>query len=155
LSDILKQDHWDFVAGSIHYIDGWGFDHKPEFWHGVDVDKAYHRYYEIMRAAIRSGLFDGVAHPDSIKCFGHYPDYDVNPTYELLAGELAGANMYAEQSGGLRLNYGFPELGLNPNILRTFIKNGVRILTASDAHKPEHAGMFIEGLLEKIESCKP
>ncbi|HEX3046277.1 MAG TPA: PHP domain-containing protein, partial [Bacillota bacterium] len=46
LKQILNQYPWDFLTGSVHYIDGWGFDHKAEFWEGVEVDWAYHRYYE-------------------------------------------------------------------------------------------------------------
>ncbi|HWR05325.1 PHP domain-containing protein [Sporomusa sp.] len=146
LQAILSQYKWDFVIGSVHYIDDWGFDHKAEFWNGIEVNKAYKRYYEIMFDLVRSKLFNGLAHPDSIKCFGYYPDYDLTETYINLAKALNDATMYAEQSGGLTLNYGFAELGLNPQILRVFKDNGVRILTASDAHKPEHAGENISKL---------
>jgi histidinol-phosphatase (PHP family) len=148
LSDILKQYQWDFITGAIHYIDAWGFDHKDEFWNGVDVDHAYRRYYQIMHDLINSGLFTGLAHPDSIKCFGYYPAYDLTETYLCLADDLNKAGMYAEQSGGLALNYGFKGLGLNPGMLKVFKENGVRMLTASDAHRPEHTGANIRELQE-------
>jgi histidinol-phosphatase (PHP family) len=151
LADILNQYKWDFVTGAVHYIDSWGFDHKAEFWDGVDIDKAYKRYYEIMLDLINLKLFTGLAHPDSIKCFGHYPAYDLTETYIRLANALNKANMYAEQSGGLALNYGFAELGLNPGILKIFKENAVRILTASDAHKPEHTGEQIKALQKIME----
>lgn len=146
LADILKQYQWDFVTGSIHYIDNWGFDHKAEFWCGIDVDRAYRRYYEIMLEMIKTSLFNGVAHPDSIKCFGHYPSQNLCSTYTILAEALNKADMYAEQSGGLALNYGCSELGMNQDMLRIFKGNNVRILTASDAHRPEHAGANIKEL---------
>jgi histidinol-phosphatase (PHP family) len=146
LDSLLKQYKWDFITGSIHYIDSWGFDHKAEFWRGIDVDSAYRRYYEIMHQLIASKLFNGVAHPDSIKCFGHYPSQDLSGTYTALAEALNKAGMYAEQSGGLALNYGFQELGMNPRMLKIFKANNVRVLTASDAHRPEHAGVNIREL---------
>lgn len=72
IRDIIKDFDWDFVTGSVHWIDGWGFDHKKEFWEGKDTDKLYARYYEIMESLIKAKLFNIVAHPDSIKCFGHH-----------------------------------------------------------------------------------
>ncbi|HEX2944370.1 MAG TPA: PHP domain-containing protein [Clostridia bacterium] len=146
LLEQLKLYNWDFVTGSVHYIKNWGFDHRAEFWQGIDVNAAYRSYYEIMLEMIGTGAFSGVGHPDSIKCFGHYPDYDLGETYETLAGALNNAGMYAEQSGGLALNYGASELGMNPEMLRVFKKRRVRILTASDAHEPGHAGMNIPEL---------
>lgn len=150
LIDIVKKHEWDFVTGSVHYINNWGFDHKAEFWNGIDVDEMYHKYYEIMFEMINTKAFTGVAHPDSIKCFGFYPGYSLGSTYEAVAKALNNAGMYAEQSGGLALNYGFPELGMNPEMLSTFMQNDVRILTASDAHSPQHAGMNIFEMLKLV-----
>lgn len=146
LANLLKQYDWDFVTGSVHYVNNWGFDHKPELWQGIDIDGAYTGYYETMHKLIGSGLFSGVAHPDSIKCFGHYPSKAMNDTYNALAEALNKAGMYAEQSGGLVLNYGTAELGMNPAMLKIFKSHNVRILTASDAHVPEHAGANIKEL---------
>lgn len=55
--------------------------------------------------------------------------------------------MYAEQSGGLNLNYSKDcELGMNPLMLSILKEKGVRILTASDAHSPDHVGTNIAEL---------
>ena len=50
-----------------------------------------------------SGLFNGLAHPDSIKCFGYKPDIDLTEYYNKLAVLLNKNGMYAENSGGLQL----------------------------------------------------
>lgn len=152
LADLLKQYEWDFVTGSVHFVNNWGFDHKPGLWHGIDIDEAYRRYYEIMHQLVTSKLFNGVAHPDSIKCFGHYPSEDLGSTYTALAKALNKAYMYAEQSGGLALNYGFPGLGMNSDMMKIFKTNNVRILTASDAHIPEHAGANIKKLQSALDA---
>lgn len=152
LDSILKEYKFDFLTGSVHYIDDWGFDHKAEFWKDINVDKAYKRYYEIMEDLIKTEIFDGLAHPDSIKCFQYYPSYDLKDTYARIANLLNKTHMYAEQSGGLALNYGFSELGMNKVMLGVFKENNVKISTASDAHKPEHAGANICGLQQLIES---
>ena len=72
-----------------------------------------------------SGLFNGLAHPDSIKCFGYKPDIDLTEYYNKLAVLLNKNGMYAENSGGLQL------------------KNNVQIETASDAHKQSDVGANI------------
>jgi histidinol-phosphatase (PHP family) len=153
LSDILKQYEFDFLTGSVHWIDGWGFDHpkQKELWKTVDIDKAYKRYYDIMCELCDSGLFGGLAHPDSIKCFGHQPSCDLAGAYHKLAQALNRNKMYAENSGGLRLNYnGNLELGLNREMLQAFKENKVTLLTASDAHKQSDVGANIKELQKMI-----
>ncbi len=151
LASILDEYQVDFLAGAVHWIDGWGFDHQAEHWQGKDVDKMYRRYYQIMADLADSGLFDGLAHPDSIKCFGHYPAIDLTADYERLALLLGKQGMYAEQSGGLALNYGFPELGLNRKLLAVLQDNGITIRTASDAHQVSDVGRNIPELLRLLE----
>ena len=146
LSDILKEYSFDFLTGSVHWIDGWGFDHpnQKETWHSIDVNDAYDRYYEIMCELCCSGLFTGLAHPDSIKCFGHTPTSEMTEKYQKLAVLLNKYGLYAENSGGLQLNYDRGlELGLNSKLLNTFKQNGVTICSASDAHKQSDVGANI------------
>ncbi len=140
ISDLINSFDFDFITGSIHWVDGFGFDHRAELWNGIDVDKLYKRYYELMLQLIDSRLFTGLAHPDSVKCFKYFPSFDLTPIYELLAKALRNNNMYAEQSGGLALNYGYPTLGMNDKMLNIFKQRGVTMLTASDAHRPEDVG---------------
>ena len=146
LTDILRQYHFDFLTGSVHWIDSWGFDHKgqKELWESKNVNKVYKRYYEIMFQLCESRLFTGLAHPDSIKCFGYKPDIDLTDYYNKLAVLLNQNDMYVENSGGLKLNYSPTlELGLNPELLSILRKNNVHIEPASDAHKQSDVGAYI------------
>ena len=135
---------FDFITGSVHYIDGWAFDHKPEHWSGRDVDATYVRYYEIMSNLIKSGLFDILAHPDSIKCFDNYPSIDLTESYKNIADLLVLSGVKAEHSAGLHMNYKHSSLGMNKTMLQVFKKAGVDMITASDAHRPEDVGKFIK-----------
>lgn len=146
IRDILNSFPFDFAVGSIHWVEGFGFDHKAEFWNGIDTEELYRKYYSLMLRLVKSGLFSGVAHPDSIKCFHHYPINDLTDTYCLLADELNAHHMYAEQSGGLALNYGFEEAGMNQTMLNVLKNKNVDIRFASDAHKPEDVGANISKL---------
>lgn len=146
LQDVLKNYEFDFLTGSVHWIDGWGFDHpgQAELWKSKNIEEVYKRYYEIIFQLCESGLFSGLAHPDSIKCFGYKPDIDLTGYYEKLAVLLNKHSMYAENSGGLRLNYSPNiELGLNSQLLSILRKNNVQIETASDAHKQIDVGANI------------
>ncbi|WMJ23635.1 PHP domain-containing protein [Paludicola sp. MB14-C6] len=151
IKDIITGYDYDFITGSVHWVDGFGFDHKKELWDNIDIDNTYKRYYEIMESLIKSKLFTGVAHPDSIKCFGHTPSYDLIPTYKHIAKLLKEYNMYAEQSGGLHLNYHTSDIGMNPLMLKIFKEYNVRMETASDAHQPSHVGVNIKKLQAMIE----
>ncbi len=140
LESLDARNSFDFVTGSIHWLDGWGFDHKKERWNGRDVNEVYRRYFELELDLLQSGLFDHVAHPDSIKCFGHYPEYDLEPTYARVAEAAMAAKVAFEQSCGLRNNYAHETLGLDRNFLAALRARGVPLLTASDAHRPEDVG---------------
>jgi histidinol-phosphatase (PHP family) len=133
--------------GSIHFVDNFAFDHKAGHWAGLDVDKIYRRYFEDSVSLAKSGIFDGIGHPDAIKLFGHKPSYSLSGYYESLAKELAKSNMYADQNSGVARRC--PEtssLGMDAELLRILKKYHVKIITSSDAHCPEDVGYKIKEL---------
>jgi len=149
LANILNQYNFDFLTGSVHSIDGWVFDapDQQELWRDVDVNKTYRRYYEIMLELCESGLFTGLAHPDSIKCFGYNATCDLTEEYHKLAAALNKNNMYTEHNGGLKRRYNPDlELGMNLQLLGILKQHGVKIKTASDAHKQDDIGAYIREL---------
>jgi len=145
IKECISDFDWDFLTGSIHWIDGWGFDHSDtkDSWLKQDVNSIYIRYYELMIQLVESRIFNVVAHPDSIKCFNYYPSIDLKDIYKELSLSLKDNNVKAEFSNGLYINYDHEELGLNRDLLKVFLENGVEIGTSSDAHRPEDVGKFI------------
>jgi histidinol-phosphatase (PHP family) len=145
IQNIISNFDWDFLTGAIHWVDGWGFDHPAikDSWRKKDVDEIYRKYYQLMEELIQSNLFDHLAHPDSIKCFGYYPDYDLKETYSNIAKQLKKHEMKAEFSVGLHINYGHEEFGLNKQLLAILKQENVELITASDAHVPENVGKYI------------
>lgn len=143
---LVSDFDWDFLTGSIHWIDGWGFDHPvtKETWEKKDVDNIYLKYYELMIKLVESKIFTILAHPDSIKCFDYYPKIDLSNLYNKLAISLKENNVKAEFSCGLYNNYKHNEMGPNRELLSALIYNKVDIITASDAHKPEDVGRSIK-----------
>lgn len=146
IKSITSDFSWDFLTGSIHWIDGWGFDHPKTkgLWEDKDVDVVYSEYYELMIKLVESKIFSNLAHPDSIKCFDYYSDCDLSHLYKNLALSLKENNSNVEFSNGLLINYNHSELGMNKELLKILIDNKVNIVTASDAHRPEDVGMYIK-----------
>jgi len=141
----LSGFNWDFLTGSVHWIDGWGFDHKETKgeWALLDVDAVSRRYYEIMIHLVESRLFTCLAHPDSIKCFGYSPKSDFSPVYNTLGVALNSSGMETEISCGLKVNYGLDEIGPCKPLLSALRANQVKLVTASDAHAPQDTGRFM------------
>ena len=64
----------DIVLGSVHWLAGEMVDH-PDYpiWQTHSVAEVWRLYFEQLRAAASSGLYDVMAHPDLPKVFGQRP----------------------------------------------------------------------------------
>ncbi len=150
IEEMTRNKGFDFLLGSIHFVDGFAFDHKPEHWIGMDVDTIYRRYFEDSVSLAQSKLFDGIGHPDTIKLFGHRPSFSLLNYYESLAEALSNSNMYADQnSGAARRCPGTASLGMDKDLLHVLREKNVKIITSSDAHCPEDVGDKIQ----ELENC--
>lgn len=141
IEQLTKDKEFDFLLGSVHFVDNFAFDHKAEHWEGIDIDRIYRKYFEDSVSLAKSGLFDGIGHPDSIKLFGHRPSFSLLDYYDELAQELSDNGMYADQNSGAARRC--PEtsgLGMEKEFLHILKKRNVRIITSSDAHCPEDVG---------------
>lgn len=149
----IKQMYpFDFLVGSIHFIDGWAFSHLKQQWNknDCDIDELYEKYYAIMLSLVDCGLFSGLAHPQSLQCFGAYPQKNYKHIYLQLAQALCTKSMYIEESSGLAINYGDKQLGMNTDMLECMVKYNVPVLTASDAHLPQNVGLYIKEMNERL-----
>jgi histidinol-phosphatase (PHP family) len=149
-AELVKDKGFDFLLGSIHFVDDFSFDHKPEHWDGIDVDKIYRRYFGDSVSLAKSGIFDGIGHPDAIKLFGHKPSYSLTEYYENLAKELAKSGMYADQNSGIARRCPGASLGMEKELVLMLKKHNVQIITSSDAHCPEDVGDKIKEMNERI-----
>lgn len=152
IKEVLSKYPYDFVIGSIHSIDGLLYDmsafSKDILWDKYDVNDIYKRYYEIMEDMIKSDLFTQIGHPDQLKLFNYYPTYDLTPTYEKLALLAKEHDVYMENNTGIHYRYHHEDMGTNQEFLAILKKHGVKIMTASDAHVPNHVGMLIKEISE-------
>jgi histidinol-phosphatase (PHP family) len=140
LAALLEPYPWDYVLGSIHFVDGFPVDQEPGLVHRVPVGEAWRRYFVWLRNAARSGLFDCLAHPDLIKIFGmRAPEEETHYLHVETADAIEAAGVCIEVSAvGLHKPVGelYPDRGL----LAACHERGVPITLASDAHQPAHVG---------------
>jgi histidinol-phosphatase (PHP family) len=141
----LAQTEYDYAIGSVHYIDGWAFDH-PDYKQGFadqDIDEIYHRYAQILIQMVESRLFDIVGHIDLVKIWGHRPRRQKAAKYLLpVMQAIKKTGMVVEiNSAGLRKPV--KELYPADDILDLLYSLNVPITLGSDAHHPQQMG---EGL---------
>ena len=134
----------DYLIGSVHFIDDWGFD-NPEFigqYDREDIDAIWQRYFDLIEAMAKSKLFDIVGHLDLIKVFKFLPKHK---TVTELAYKALVAIKEADMTLELNIaGYRKPIAEAYPSkeLLEIAFDLGIPITFASDAHKPEQIALF-------------
>ncbi|NTU89726.1 MAG: histidinol-phosphatase HisJ family protein [Actinobacteria bacterium] len=129
---------YEYLLGSVHFIDGWAFDNPDELavWDERDVDEVWTRYFSLWCDAVTSAVpFDCMAHPDLPKKFGHRPSFDTRELFAEVARVAAARQVMVEvNTAGLRrpVKEVYPSQGL----LNAFYEAGVDCTFGSDAHAP-------------------
>ncbi|MDP4171556.1 MAG: histidinol-phosphatase HisJ family protein, partial [Bacillota bacterium] len=147
LQELLSSYEWDYVIGSIHYIYGWGFDNpdtQDRFEH-YNLEKLYRDFFEEVEKAIRSNIFNFVAHLDNLKVFTHRPDEPLlTDHYEKIAKALVETDTATEINAGLYYRYPVKEMCPSPAFLDVLIREGVIFTTSSDSHFPDDIGAYVD-----------
>jgi histidinol-phosphatase (PHP family) len=141
VSQILAGYDFDYVMGSVHFLDGWGFD-DPRYLDGYrerEAEEIWSRYFELLGDAAETGLFDVMAHPDLVKKFRCFPSGDLTAYYRECLDRFREAGVVVEVStAGLRkpVEEIYPSL----HFLVECRKRGLEVTLGSDAHRPEEVG---------------
>jgi histidinol-phosphatase (PHP family) len=146
---LLAPYPWDYLLGSVHWIDGLSVDGEPRLVDEVGVEETWRRYFEMLARAAVSRLFDSLSHPDLVKIFGNRVDaFD----YSEIADAIAAAGVAVEVStAGLRKPVG--ELYPHPDLLAACRERGVPVTTGSDAHVPSLVGRDFDSARELLRSA--
>ena len=145
---VLKADV-DYLIGSVHFIDKWGFD-NPEFlsgWKEKDIDEIWKAYFEATEAMANSGLFDVVGHLDLIKVFKYLPREDTRILAKDALKAIKKSGMVLElNTAGLRKPIG--EIYPSRALLEAAYELDIPITFSSDAHSPKQVGLGYEEATE-------
>jgi histidinol-phosphatase (PHP family) len=127
LAELLEPYPWDYLLGSVHWLDGLAVDLRPGIWGQSPVEAVWDRYFAALAELAASGFVDVLAHPDLAKIFGHRPQRIEYPALDGVALEISTAGLHKPVG----------ELYPDPEFLRAC---PLPITLASDAHVPEHVG---------------
>ena len=144
IAELLEPYPWDYVLGSVHFVDGFPVDQEPSLVHKLPAGEAWRRYFVWLRNAARSGLFDSLSHPDLVKIFGvRASDDETHYLHLETADAIQAAGVCVEVSAaGLHKPVG--ELYPDRELLAACHERGVPITLASDAHEPVNVGRDID-----------
>jgi histidinol-phosphatase (PHP family) len=145
-STLLEPYPWDYLIGSVHFIDGYGVDGPPALVDAVGPEETWRRYETELTAAARSGLFDTLGHPDVVKMFGPTLEWawsDLIPALDGVCLEVSSAGLH-KRHGRL-----YPE----PELLAGAREAGVPITLASDAHAPGNVGRDLDRAIEHARAA--
>lgn len=152
LKEFLDQYSFDYVLGSIHFLDGWGFDDTRflEVYQRWDMEELYQCYFKVLQGAAKSGLFDILAHPDLIKKFNYRPDKSLTELYEKTARIIKAGDLCIElNTAGLR--YPAAEIYPAAEFLEICQNYKIPISLGSDAHRPVEVGADFDYGLKLIK----
>lgn len=141
--DYLDKYSWDYVIGSVHHLNSWGFDNPAyvrEF-DRRDIDELYEVYFASVCSLAELGLVDVIGHLDLIKKFGHRPTRDTGSLYRYVASVLKGADVAVELNTSGR-DKDAREFYPSREFLEVLAAEGVPLTLGSDAHKPAEVGRY-------------
>jgi histidinol-phosphatase (PHP family) len=142
----------DYLIGSVHFIDEWGFD-NPEFigrYEHEDINEIWQKYFDAIEAMAKTKLFDIVGHLDLIKVFKFMPTRDIKSIAKnaLIAIKDAGMIMEINVAG-----YRKPIAEAYPSkeLLQEAFRLEIPITLSSDAHKPEQVGLYNDRVMQLVK----
>jgi histidinol-phosphatase (PHP family) len=154
MANLLDEREWDYVIGSVHFLQDRALDMRGEWdvWRSGDPKKVWRRYFETLGEAARSGMFDVIAHPDLVKVWGGdapRPDGDLRRFYDLAMDGIAESDVAIEVStAGLRKPVG--EIYPAPAFLEMCLEAGRPVALSSDAHVPADLAFRYDEALEYL-----
>ena len=152
--EYIEAHDFDFVIGSIHHLNGWGFDDPQniETYKEYDIREVYERYFALLEKLVDSGLADIIGHLDLTKKFGFRPKEGYTDLKEHIAKKIAAAGLVVElNTSGFDKPVG--EFYPDEETLKFLYEDGGSVILSSDAHAPEEVGRHFDmaiGLLKRI-----
>src|SRR3954447_11458265 len=159
MAALLDTYEWDYVIGSVHFLGDYAVDWDDE---AVDIwrrestpERVWKRYFDTLREATLSGLYDVMAHPDLVKVWGSgrpLPDTDLRRYYEPAVEAMLDAGVAMEVStAGLRK----PVREIYPAraMLEMAVDAGLPIALSSDAHLPAQIDFEYDAAVALLRDC--
>lgn len=152
VSGFIREQEFDYVIGSVHFLGSWGFD-DIIFVHQYDerdVDEVYEQYFDAVKRSATSGMFDIIAHCDLVKKFGHRPSRNLRDIAWEAMKTIRDEGLCVEiNTSGLRKPV--KEVYPSGTILEIIRELGIPLTLGSDAHAPEDVGRDFDSAVGLVE----
>ncbi len=151
---IIDSYPYDYIIGSVHFIDDWAFDDPAcrEYWKKYDVNVVYRKYYSLLRQSARTGFFQIIGHCDLPKKFGARPSEDLTDEIKATAKVFKDTGVSIEiNTAGLRKPV--EEMYPAPDCLKIYRQAGVPLAFGSDAHQPSDLGKDFDKAIDLARSA--
>lgn len=140
LRETLAPYPFDYVIGSVHYVDGFPIDGHARDWETLtteQVNATWRLYWQRIRQMAESHVFDFAAHLDLPKKFGFRPTENLTAEAHAALDALAASDMAIEintAGWSLPAREGYPSLDL----LCAAREREIPLLINADAHTPRN-----------------
>lgn len=152
INDIISSLNIDYAIGSIHFIGENTVDSSEDFYNGKSFNDIFVHYFEIVFEAIKSGLFDFIAHCDLIRIFGLKYQGNPEPLYRHLAHLMAKHEVALEINTNGK-NKPLGEFYPDVRFLHLFKKENVPVCVNSDAHNPGRIGEYFSEAYQLLKDA--
>ena len=139
----------DYLIGSVHFIDKWGFD-NPEFigrYEDENIDDIWQKYFDTIESMAQSKLFDVVGHLDLIKVFKFMPKKSILDIAKNALSAIKDSDMVLEIN---MAGYRKPVKEAYPSheLLAEAFRLNIPITFSSDAHAPEQVSLYAKEIVQ-------
>lgn len=128
---LLATHQWDYIIGSVHRVGDLGYGIAPDV---SDLESYWQDYYDLVKAAATSGLYDSIGHLDLPRRWVETPPNHlaiVLPVLDVIAAQGLALDL---NTSGYRNNLGGPHPSLE--LLSAAYTRNIPIVLGSDAHAP-------------------
>ena len=152
---VIQGFEWDFVIGSVHYVNGWAADNTElaGIWAKLPEDEVYTSYFALLRELVDSCQFDILGHLDVLKMVRPYDFARHRAALIELADAIVGAGITVEVNTAYSYRHGLrDEFCPSHAVLSLLAERNVPFTLSSDAHIPEHVGVHLDKALGVLRS---
>ncbi len=142
LDDILAKYTFDYLIGSIHFLDDFPIDYLASDWEALtqsEINDKHRSYWATMKALVTSQQFDFIGHLDLIKKMGFDSTEDLSETINEVLEVIAQNNLIIEINCA-GWNKKCAEMYPSLDILSRALALNIPIIMNDDAHKIEQLG---------------
>jgi histidinol-phosphatase (PHP family) len=151
IEQFLRSYPFDYVIGSVHFIDDWDFSNMALRRRLEEFGAAalYRRYYKLIAEAAASGVYDIIGHFDLPKRLGVDMPESLTDVRDRALSAVQEHHLTMEvNTSGLRKAR---EIYPAPEILAKAFALGIPITLGSDAHRPDDVAADFEETIVRLK----